>query len=334
MERKDKAVQHQWFAAYLFYSGDLDLMLRELVAPFIREFFPDGQTDTQYFFIRYWENGSHIRLRINFEYALHQILAKVLEQRANDFFNQYPAVRKLKDPVNQNMNQAVSQAVCQSVESVDQTVSQSVNQFVDQPLAADHTIQFSVYEPEIMRYGNQQSLTWAEQHFFKSSTFILDWICTKKPGTSALIQALRLHLILLLATGWEIPRLIAVCDFFIDGWLPRLYILRADVAAQKIFWVKEFETSFNRTKAVILPASKVFWEELTAGTANQKVQDLLKTNILILQNYQQADFKETKLIEIMTSLMHMNNNRLGISNHEEAYGMYCTRQCLDFIANS
>ncbi|AMQ01767.1 hypothetical protein AY601_4949 [Pedobacter cryoconitis] len=307
MERKDKAVQYQWFAAYLFYPGDLDLMLRELVAPFIREFFPDEQTDAQYFFIRYWENGSHIRLRINVEYALHQVLAKALEQKTNDFFSQYPAVRKLKD---------------------------SLNQPVSQPLAADHAIQFSVYEPEIIRYGNQQSLSWAEQHFFKSSIFILDWICTKKPGTSALIQALRLHLILLLATGWEIPRLIAVCDFFIDGWLPRLYISGADIEAQKIFWVKEFETSFDRTKAVILPASKVFWEELTTGTANQKVQDLLKTNIMILQNYQQADFKETKFIEIMTSLMHMNNNRLGISNHEEAYGMYCTRQCLDFIANS
>lgn len=311
MESENEAVQHKWFAVYLFYPGELDLVLRELVAPFIREFFPDEQTDAQYFFIRYWENGNHIRLRINVEHSLHKVLAKVLEQRAKIFFSQYPAVRKLKDSVNKDINQSAGQN-----------------------LIADHVIQFSVYEPEIIRYGNQQSLAWAEQHFFKSSTFILDWICTKKPGTSALIQALRLHLILLLATGWEISRLITVCDFFIDGWLPRLYISGADMAAQKIFWLKEFETSFNRTKAVILPASKVFWEELTAGTANQKVQDLLKTNILILQNYQQADFKETKFTEIMTSLMHMNNNRLGISNHEEAYGMYCTLQCLDFIANS
>ncbi|MET4140537.1 thiopeptide-type bacteriocin biosynthesis protein [Pedobacter sp. UYP1] len=311
MESENEAVQDKWFAVYLFYPGALDLVLRELVAPFIREFFPDEQTDAQYFFIRYWENGNHIRLRINVEHSLHKVLAKVLEQRAKVFFSQYPAVRKLKDSVNKDINQSVGQN-----------------------LIADHVIQFSIYEPEIIRYGNQQSLAWAEQHFFKSSTFILDWICTKKPGTSALIQALRLHLILLLATGWEISRLITVCDFFIDGWLPRLYISGADMAAQKIFWLKEFETSFNRTKAVILPASKVFWEELTAGTANQKVQDLLKTNILILRNYQQADFKETKFTEIMTSLMHMNNNRLGISNHEEAYGMYCTLQCLDFIANS
>lgn len=287
LNMKAKAIQ--WFAAYLFYAGDLDLMLRELVTPFVCEFFPHDNTEASWFFIRYWENGSHIRLRMNAELSLQNVLIKTLDKRANEFFLQYPA---------------------------------------------DHALQFPVYEPEITRYGNHQSMQWAELHFFKSSAFILEWICTRKPGASALIQSLQLQLILLLATGWEIARLITVCNFFIDGWLPRLYLSGTDTATQKIFWLKEFETSFNRTKAVILPASKVFWEEITAGTANQEVQDLFKANRLILQNYQQADFTEIKRIEIMTSLMHMNNNRLGISNHEEAYGMYCTLQCLDFIANS
>lgn len=295
---KVKAVQ--WFAACLFYPGDLDLMLRELVAPFVWEFFPDEDTEASWFFIRYWENGSHIRLRMHTELSLQNVLTKALEKRANEFFLQYPVF-----------------------DAADRTT-----------LALNHVLQFPIYEPETARYGNHQSMPWAELHFFKSSAFILDWICTRKQGASALIQSLRLHLILLLATGWEISRLIIVCDFFIDGWLPRLYIPGTDTAAQKIFWLKEFEISFNRTKEIILPASKVFWEEITTGTANQKVQDLFKANRLTLQNYQRADFMEIKLIEIMTSLMHMNNNRLGISNHEEAYGMYCTVQCLDFIANS
>lgn len=283
-----KAKAAQWFAVHLFYSGDLDLMLRKLVRPFVREFFPDANTEASWFFIRYWENGSHIRLRMNAELSLQDVLVKTLETRANEFFLQYPA---------------------------------------------DHELQIPVYEPEITRYGNHQSMRWAELHFFKSSAFILDWICTRKPEASALIQALRLQLVLLLASGWEIARLITVCNFFIDGWLPRLYLSGSDPATQKIFWLKEFETSFNRTKEVILPASKVFWLEVTTGTANQEVQDLFKANRLILQNYQRADFTETKCIEIMTSLMHMNNNRLGIRNHEEAYGMHCTLQCLDFIAN-
>ncbi|MGY0038394.1 thiopeptide-type bacteriocin biosynthesis protein [Pedobacter sp. NJ-S-72] len=297
-------MNNRWFAIYLFYPGDLDLMLSQLVAPFIKEFFPHEQQDIYYFFIRYWENGSHIRLRINADSTVQEVLAEELKKMAHAFFIQYPGL------------------------------SQS-SSFNKETLFADHYIQFAVYEPETERYGNQQSLLWAETHFFKSSVFILNWINTKKPGASVLIQAqaLRMHLILLFAISCDIPRLIAICNFFIEGWLPRLYNREEDTVIQERYWLNEFEISFNRTKEFILPASRVFWDKLATGTADRDIQDLLNVNIQILQNYQSVGFEETKLTGIITSMMHMNNNRLGISNYEEAYGMYCTRQCLIFLAN-
>ncbi|KIO76743.1 hypothetical protein TH53_13340 [Pedobacter lusitanus] len=294
-------INNQWFATYLFYPGDLDLMLKELVTPFIRDFIPAEQENVYYFFIRYWENGNHIRLRINADIQLQEVLAKELKKRANAFFAQYPALNKS-------------------------------GVFPEEVLFADHYVQFAAYEPEIERYGNRQSMPWAETHFYKSSAFILNWINTRKPGASVLIQALQLHLILLAATGWEIPQLLAVCNLFIDGWLPRLYFPEAAKQMQRIQWLKEFERSFNRTKELILPASRDFWETLISGTADKNVQDLADANGLILQNYLSAGFTEVKLAEIITSMMHMNNNRLGISNYEEAYGMYCTGRCLEFIA--
>jgi thiopeptide-type bacteriocin biosynthesis protein len=296
-------MNNRWFSTYLFYPGDLDLMLSQLVASFIRDFFPPERQDIYYFFIRYWENGSHIRLRINADNTLQEILAEELKKRAHKFFIQYPGL------------------------------SQS-SSFHKETLFADHYIQFAVYEPETERYGNQQSLPWAETHFFKSSAFILNWIDTRKSGASVLIQALRMHLILLFAMSCEISRLIDICDFFIEGWVPRLYNQSEDVEIQKKYWLKEFETSFSRTKEFILPAAQVFWDELVTGTAAQTVQDLLNANIQLLKNYKSVGFEEIKLTGIITSMMHMNNNRLGISNYEEAYGMYCTCQCLNFIANS
>jgi len=292
-----------WLAVYLFYPGDLDLMLSRLVTPFIQDFFPEPAQDNYYFFIRYWENGSHIRLRMNADPAMHKILSKELKERANSFFFQYP----------------------------DLSEASSLNK---KNLFVNHYIRFTAYEPETERYGDQRSLPWAEVHFFKSSAFILNWINTKKPGASVLIQALQLHLILLFALRNEIPRLIHICTFFIEGWLPRLYQQQEDAAGQKTQWFKEFEISFSRNKEFILPASKDFWDDLAAGTANENVQELLNVNIQLLQNYQSAGFEEIKLTGIITSMLHMNNNRLGISNYEEAYGMYCTLQCLHFIAGT
>lgn len=293
----------KWFAVYLFYPGDLDLMLNKLLTPFINDFFPQQRQDIHYFFIRYWENGSHIRLRIKADSILQDILTAELKKRADVFFVQYPG---LSEPLS----------------------------FHKDTLLTDHQVQFSIYEPETARYGDQRSLAWAETHFFKSSAFILNWIDTRKPGASVLIQALRMHLILLFAMQCEMPKLIGICNSFIDGWLPRLYNQQEDPETQKSYWLAKFEVSFNQTKEFILPASQVFWNELANGTADSAVQNLLQVNIQVMQNYQSAGFEETKLTGIITSMMHMNNNRLGISNDEEAYGMYCILQCLVFIAAS
>lgn len=277
----------KWFAVYLFYPGDLNLMLQQLIHPFINRFFKE-ESDGAYFFIRYWENGSHIRLRMNVDPEKQEMLFAEMKNRANVFSAQYPDLKLI----------------------------------------------YASYEPEITRYGNLQSMPWAEAHFFKSSAFILDWISSKKTGASVLVQALSMHLILLHATGREFPRLLQVCNSFINGWLPRLYDPNEDPAQERERWLKQFELSFAPAKTQIQAASKTFWESMIQDAATVKISQYLYENTIIMQNYSSAGFQEAKLTEIITSMMHMNNNRLGISNYEEAYAAYCLRQSLDFIARS
>lgn len=54
-----------WLTAYLFFEGDVygetaDRVIREVVAPLVRECRPDA---VRWFFLRYFEEGSHMRLR-------------------------------------------------------------------------------------------------------------------------------------------------------------------------------------------------------------------------------------------------------------------------------
>lgn len=278
-------MEQKWFAVYLFYPGELDEVLLGLIAPLTDVYLSDRRLVPSYFFIRYWEGGSHIRLRVKTDAEQWQVILKQLEERADKLFTGYDLTA-------------------------------------------------AVYAPEIERYGDERSIYWAERHFFQSSVFVLNYICTRKNGASVLIQALRMQLILLFAAQLEMSRLTEIGAFFINGWLPRLYTKTDDFPAQKTFWLNEFENSFKRTKEFILPASLAFWEELNTGTADKQVMELLKVDQQIMLNYLAGGFGETKITEIMTSIMHMDNNRLGISNYEEAYGMYCTMQCLDFIAQN
>lgn len=298
----------KWFAVYLFYPADLDLMLQELIHPFLSSFFKE-ESDDAYFFIRYWENGSHIRLRMNVDPDKQEILFAEIKNRANVFFAQYPALMPHSELETDTTN-------------------------LNPILYSSHKVIYASYEPEITRYGNLQSMPWAETHFFKSSAFILDWMSSKKTGASVLVQALSMHLILLCATRWDFPQLFQVCNSFINGWLPRLYDPKNDPQHEKEIWLKQFESSFSPAKTQILAASKIFWESMTQDAAKDKITQYLDENTIIMQLYSSADFQEAKLIEIVTSMMHMNHNRLGISNYEEAYGAYCLQQVLQFISNS
>lgn len=78
--------QNGWLAAYLYYEGPLDEILRQLISPFIDEVY--GHHVNQYFFIRYYENGPHIRLRLKGDkLTLDEITKPKLVHVANAYFS-------------------------------------------------------------------------------------------------------------------------------------------------------------------------------------------------------------------------------------------------------
>ncbi|UGU16506.1 thiopeptide-type bacteriocin biosynthesis protein [Sinomicrobium kalidii] len=281
---------HNWLAAHIFYPGDLDNVLLHLVRPLLRRIYPKLQQPTPYFFIRYWEEGSHIRLRLNATPDKEALIRDELLLRAASFFKEYPAGSPAPAP----------------------------------------TVKFVQYIPETDRYGNLQSLPRAEHQFFQSSAFVLEWLAQASKAPM-LIESLRMHLIVLCATQWDIAGLNEVCTSFIEGWLPRLYDNSKAKTAQKKQWLDLFRESFRRHSEHILPASKIFWKELMQGTADQRSLTFLQANTEIFRAYESIGFTDDKMNSVVSSMIHIGNNRLGISNYEEAYGMYCTQQCLLFI---
>ena len=54
---------NQYLSFYIFYSEPWKNLLVESVHPLLKKLF-DENLINQYFFIRYWEKGPHIRLRL------------------------------------------------------------------------------------------------------------------------------------------------------------------------------------------------------------------------------------------------------------------------------
>jgi len=265
--------QDKWLSVYLFHFGDANQLLKQVVNPFIQ------QWHAPWFFIRYWEGGDHIRLRLKAAENQHDLIIKSL------YFEK----------------------------------------------SIIRSIQVVRYEPEVDRYGNPNSMPWAERYFECSSAYILNWISKKEVNQSLNAQAIKLHLTLLFASGWDKEALIRLCNFFLEGWLPKLFNKTEPEAQQRLFWLNQFETVFKRSKLQMIKASDQFWQRLNAREIDDELKVYLSESINIMQLYKYAGFKEAKLIQIISSFMHMNNNRLGISNDEEAYIMYGITACLQFI---
>lgn len=81
----------------------------------------------------------------------------------------------------------------------------------------------------------------------------------------------------------------------------------------------------------MLQVSNQFWQELNNGIVDDHFREYFSKTIEVIDLYQNAGFEKDRLFQIISSFMHMNNNRLGISNHEEAYIMYGIITCLQFI---
>ena len=85
--------QPQWFAVYLYYAEPWDELLINAVRPFVNEMMNAKLAD-QYFFIRYWEKGPHIRLRFKGipEKLNHEIRPRLIRHFEN-YYNSKPSQR-------------------------------------------------------------------------------------------------------------------------------------------------------------------------------------------------------------------------------------------------
>ncbi|NTE04640.1 hypothetical protein G6M26_30155 [Agrobacterium tumefaciens] len=281
-----KPINYIWLSLHIHYTGNADELLKQAIAPFISKWnfcFFAGST---WFFIRYWERGSHIRLRFN----------------ANSFYHE-------------QITSSLSNDLCQF---------QSTSFRVEKVLYVE-------YDPEISRYGNVKSIAWAEQHFAASSTYVLNWLLIRENSSQVTLQTVKLHLVLLFCARLKPEKIIRLCDFFINGWLPKLYRPGLPMKHEKAFWLHQFEKAFLSKKETICLAAASFWEELATKSLHDDLVKYMVCSQKVMDQYQTAEFDEFKFQEIVSSLMHMTNNRIGIANQEEAYLMYVIKTCIEYI---
>ena len=326
-----------WLSVQLFYNEPWEEFLERAIEPYVNTAIQTGIAES-YFFIRYWERGPHIRLRLKGNSDMVKTILKPnLEEHFENYFDSIPSQRV--DP--------------NYPESFDDNLKWLPN----------NTIFYNDYIPEINRFGSGNSLKIVEDLFMVSSKAVLELIKTMGKTWSyddALGNAIKIHIAFVFSAGLNLDQAILFFDFFSKNWLPYTFQQKEENLSseerihQEKLSISAFEISFEEQKENLIPFHEIIWNGLNSEDqfeddllnnwveANQQKLDQLKIelqNNKAIQRSEEFQYPIKSSIvkqnepfwSILADLVHLTNNRLGILNRDESYLTFMIKKCLESL---
>ncbi|MFJ5679429.1 lantibiotic dehydratase C-terminal domain-containing protein [Streptomyces sp. NPDC093097] len=183
-----------WVCAHLFYDTDQDLLLTDCVRPLVAELTAQGLVQ-RYFFLRYWEGGPHVRLRLLPARAADRA---AVEGRAARHLRDFLARTPAADVVDRGRFAEVAAGLA----GLEGRLGH------DAVVRPNNSVEFPAYEREHADYGYGAAIGAVERHFFESSRLALSVVAA---GVTVEQRAL---LAFDLVVG-----VFALCDEVRDQWV-------------------------------------------------------------------------------------------------------------------
>jgi hypothetical protein len=325
--------ESSWLSVHLYYHGDLDRLLVDVVHPLVTEFADRGLAE-EWFFVRYWEGGKHLRLRVRpLRPGGRGELADLISAHGVRFFDRYPSVDV--------MRQEDYTRVARRLAAGEQRPS-----YVEQ-LHANNSVDFVPYRRELDRYGDENSMCEIERHFCESSVLVLSLV---RAGASAGHKATAGYAAILLSWFCAEPD-----PDVLTGWTSGLFASweRATIAAGSDVDSAQFDERYQRQRASLLTTAHrlaVLSDRLAQSAPNGNLTEWA-TSIARLRDSLVALISEgrsalpdrgwamgepssmrTRILPVLDICAHLFCNRLGISASEERYLRYLAGRVLVELA--
>lgn len=325
-----------WLSAHLFYNEPLETFLIKAVNPYIKSVLKTGIAES-YFYVRYWEQGPHIRLRFKGEAsALEEVLKPNLTEHFQAYFDAKPSEREEPD-YPENFPEELH-------------------------WLPNNSIAFQDYEPEVNRYGGIKGVAFSEGQFQLSSATVLNYLVenTKDENYHEILgAAIRLHLGFAYSIGMNKEEMIAFFNMIFENWLPRSFEIFKDNTPDEVVvnkmkeTISLFEQSFEDQKEILIPFHTELLEDLKTEESfestdfNKWLKENRSLSLKMKEAATSGHLKERSdtyeiskelnaelskndflLWNIWADYVHMTNNRLGIVNRDEAYLAYLIKRSL------
>jgi len=321
---------NHWLSAHLYYNEPWERLLVRAINPFIQTTLQTGIAN-QFFFIRYWDRGPHIRLRIAGEKdVIQKVLKPHLVEHFESYFDSRPSHR---------------------------TEPNYPQNFPDiYKWLPNNSVQMISYRPEVNRYGGPYGIRITEDQFYWSSLTIFRHYQNQLDQwhyEDAMGMAIRMHLCLAKAAGFNERKTAQFFDYIFRLWMPHTLKLFNDRLTGEEYQrlhektITAYHTSFEQQKPFLVPLISTMWDSLESEFAFEEpyfnewmlacrnqvrmLRNTLVDGNLILEYTSKEIPAADPLFPILADWVHMTNNRLGILNKDEGHLGYLMMQAMRLV---
>ncbi len=318
-------MSNNWLSLHLFYGTYYDDLLIKVIEPLKNDLLAQDKIEG-YFFIRYYEKGPHLRLRLLLKNHTDRISVKEeVVRKIQPFMQEFPSIRNTA--------------------------------FEQEGFFPNNSIEEIEYEPEIIRYGGEETITIAEQQFQICSDLVIALIKHYDGLTYNKMMGVSIKLYLAFAYGHGMSREKAVFFFhqYFQNWITIHYInLAPDLRLGKRELLEnEYVNSFALQSDGLINIANTLWNALISNMVFEeqwlndwidgckRIQAQLKEidsrNKIVpdpmydYMNLQGFSANENNIAKIWMSYIHMLNNRLGMRNEDESLVAFLAEQSMHFI---
>ncbi|MEV5892341.1 lantibiotic dehydratase C-terminal domain-containing protein [Nonomuraea fuscirosea] len=344
----------EWQALHIFYSANSQAMLTDCVAPLVRDLRDRGLLE-RYFFINYWMEGPHVRLRLK---PVTEAATSAVRTAAEAAVREFLASRPALYAFDQDMLKAQEDLFI--MEYPDENERRRMYPEGRIPVQDNNTFHYRPYHPEYDRYGGPVGISLAERHFEFSSDLVIGLLRTANVHVRPVLLGLAAQLMMIsvstfmrdtgrMATFLERYHDYWNSSFGLDYWSSTTRIVEDNTASYRMCYdsMKDVLTtrfldthdSIRRGEPDRLTGFRAMWarhweslreEVLEHGSAGRLTFVKAGTS----RAPKVISDPEILLPHLLASYTHMTNNRLGLPIADEAYLAYLLARTLQDHAQS
>lgn len=336
-------MKRDWLAMHIYYASNADPLLAECVGPLTRELRARGLVDG-FFFIKYWLEGPHLRVRFLPADGVEQDqLKREIEPVIDEYLERRPALYDASQADADGFYRRMFLA-----EYDEERWDALYGETGRMPFRPNNTYYYEPYEPEYDRYGGPDGVELSEWHFEQSSELVLKLIETANVHVRTVLLGLSAQLTVGMCYAF-LGADEAVAEFLEqtrnfwqtsftefagpgDEAFERKYEKLAGPLARRIAHIRERVTNGDQTRGARDSIDDDWISH--AHELRRQVEHLAGQRRLVFPGRQAGGGRDpvtdtgSALRILLSSYVHMANNRLGVGIPDEIYVSYILQRTL------